>query len=160
MKLATPNQETIYASVALTIGAFILGGIFWVWLGFDPMIAVVSMVLVYNPDRRAAWGAGVGRLLLTLFGSALAVGIIYLVGLHRWLLPPVLGVAVFFSGYFLKFAGAWRSLPTCVALVIGASLMDSASDVHIALQRALEVTAGCVLGMMLSWPLELLSRRR
>jgi len=150
--LRPPDLRTIYAAVAVSAGTFLLGVIFWNSGNTDPMWAVAAFVLAYDPDPLAAYGAAISRMLYTLLGCAIAVGAIYLFGLHKWLMPLGLGFTVFVCGYFLRFRGGWRALLVCVALVIGSSLMEPAADVHIAATRGIEVGAGCLLAIALSLP--------
>ncbi len=154
-----PDLRTIYAAVAITTGTFLLGFTFWNSGDTDPMWAVAAFVLVYDPDARTAYGAGISRMLYTLLGCALSVGAIFLFGLHKWLMPAGLGITVFICGYFFAFRGAWRALLVCVALVIGSSLIDPTGDVHIAFTRGVEVAAGSALAILFSLPFVYFSRR-
>ncbi len=157
--LRAPDLRTIYAAVSISVGALLLGLIFWHSSGTDPMWAIAAFVLVYDPDPRAAYGAGISRLLYTLLGCALSVGAIFLFGLHKWLLPAGLAVTVFACGYFLAFRNGWRALLVCVTLVIGSSLIDPGGEARIALTRGIEVAAGSTLAVLFSVPFAYFARR-
>lgn len=118
----------------------------------NPMWAVVAFVLVYDPDTRTAYDSAVSRLIFTFLGCGISAVVVAVFGPHRWLLPVSLGVAMFVCGYFLKFRGAWRAFLVSVVLVVGSSIMEPAHDLRIALMRAVEVTVGCVLAVVLSLP--------
>jgi uncharacterized membrane protein YccC len=158
--MRAPDLRTIYAAVAITLGTFLLGFTFWHSANTDPMWAVAAFILVYDPDPRAAYGAGVSRMLYTLLGCVLSIGAIFLFGLHKWLLPVGLGVTVLICGYVFGFRGGWRALMVCVALVIGSSLIDPSGDVHIALTRGIEVAAGSALAILFSLPFAWFEKRK
>lgn len=143
--------------MAIPLGAFLLGLVFWNLRGADPMWAIVSFVLVFDPNMRTARLIGLARLIHTAVGTGLALGLIFLLGVHRWLMPLGLGVAVLICGLILKFRGTWRVLLITVALVIGASLYNEATGVSVALLRGAEVFAGSLLGIGFSWVISWLS---
>lgn len=148
--LRGPDRRTIYATIAVVLGTFLLGLLFWHSGNTDPMWAVSAFVLVYDPDAKTAYRAGVSRMLYTLLGCAFAAGAIYFFGLHKWLMPVCLGVTVFICGYFFRFQGAWRALLVCVALVVGSALIEPSGDIHIAILRAIEVAVGSSLAIAFS----------
>jgi uncharacterized membrane protein YccC len=146
-----PDLRTVYAAIAVSVGAFVLGFVFWNH-NTDPMWAISAFVLVYDPDTKAAYDSALSRMFFTAFGCVFSVGMICAFGLHKWLMPLALGITVFLCGYFLKFQGAWRALLVCVALVIGSSLLQPTGDIHIAMTRGIEVAAGSLLAVALSLP--------
>jgi uncharacterized membrane protein YccC len=144
-------SRTFQAMVAIPLGALILGLFFWHLRNTDPMWAIVSFVLVYDPDMRTAKTVGLARLVHTLAGTGLALGLVYLFGLHKWLMPLGLALAALICGLVLRFRNSWRVLLITVTLVIGASLYNPAAGTSVALLRGAEVFAGSVLAITFSW---------
>lgn len=137
--------------VAIPLGALVLGLIFWSIRNTDPMWAIVSFVLVYDPEMTRARTTGLARLLHTVLGTALSLGLIYVFGLHKWIMLLGLSIAALFCGFVLRFQGSWRVLLITVTLVIGASLYDAETGVTVALLRAVEVFVGSLLAIVFSW---------
>jgi len=144
------NEKTLYAVLAIPAGTFLLGFIFWNFRNTDPMWSAASFVLVYDPDMRAAYSAGLSRLGHTLLGTLLALAMIYLFGLHKWLLPLGLSVAALVCGLFLHFHGSWRVVLVTVTLIIGSTLLQPEAGLEIALMRSVEVAAGSLLAIAFS----------
>ena len=145
------ESKTVLAIVAISLGAFLLGFVFWHLRGTDPVWAITSFVLVYDPDMRSALSAGFWRLGHTLLGTVLAVATISAFGLHKWLMPLSLALAAFVCGTVLHFRNSWRVVLVSVALIVGASLLQPGSGLEIAFMRALEVTAGSLTAIGFSW---------
>lgn len=146
------KSDTFYAVLAITIGTFALGLVFWHIGGTDPMWAVTSFVLVYDPNAKAALTAGAQRLALTLLGVIISVAMLSLFGLHKWVLPASLALSALICGLVLHFRNPWRVVLITVCLVVGSSLIEpGASDSHIALMRACEVFVGSLVAILLSW---------
>lgn len=146
------KSDTFYAVLAITVGTFALGLMFWHINGMDPMWAVTSFVLVYDPDAKAALTAGAQRLTLTLLGVIISVAMLSLFGLHKWVLPASLALSALICGLVLHFRNPWRVVPITVCLIVGSSLIEpSASGPHIAMIRAFEVFVGSLVAILLSW---------
>jgi len=143
--------RTVQAMVAIPLGALLLGLFFWNLRDTDPMWAIVSFVLVYDPDMRKARTVGLARLAHTLAGTVLALGMVWIFGLHKWLMPLSLALAALICGLVLRFRNSWRVLLITVTLVIGASLYNPAAGQSVALLRAAEVFVGSVLAIVFSW---------
>lgn len=145
-------SRILLTTVAVPLGAGLLGLIFWHLRNTDPMWAVVSFVLVYDPDMKKARSAGLSRLAHTVVGTAVALGLIALAGgPHKWLMPLGLAVGALYCGLVLRFQSTWRVVMITIALVVGAYLFEPATGVHVAFLRAGEVFAGSILAISFSW---------
>ncbi len=100
------------------------------------MWAVVSFVLVYDPDIRAAISTGLWRLGHTVVGSAVVLGLIYAFGLHRWVMPVSLAIGVLVCGVALRFHPSWKTLLVTIALVAGSALLQPGKGTDVATLRA------------------------
>jgi uncharacterized membrane protein YccC len=149
MAKLVPQAKIWFAVIAISLGAFLLGLTFW-HFGTDPMWALIAFVLVYDPDMRSVWNAGLARLWLTVLGTAIALACVYAFGLHKWLMPLSLALTALICGWLPNPRGAGRIVLVSVALIVGSSLLQPAEGVHIALTRALEVSAGSLLAIAFS----------
>jgi uncharacterized membrane protein YccC len=144
-----PRSEALPAVLAVVLGSLLLGVTFWSF-ETDPMWAIISFVLVYDSDVQAAWKAGTSRLGLTILGSVLAMGLVFALGLHKWLLPAGLAISALVCWTFLKSRVAWRIVLVTVALIIGSSLLQPSAGPYIAVTRSIEVSAGSLLAAAFS----------
>lgn len=145
-----PLTAELAKVLAVALGALLLGVTFWAFDNTDPMWAIISFILVYNPDAQAALRAGLSRLALTAFGSVLAMGSVILLGLHKWLLPVSLAIAAVVCSIFLRSRSGWRIVLVTVALIVGSSLLQPHLGPYIAVTRSLEVTGGSLLAIAFS----------
>lgn len=146
------SSRAFLTAVAIPLGGVTLGLFFWNVRNSDPMWAIVSFILVYDPDMRTAKSVGLFRLAHTVVGTGIALGLIYLVGApHKWLMPLGLVVGALYCGLVLKFQNTWRVVLITIALVIGAYLFEPATGVYVALLRASEVFAGSLVAIGFSW---------
>ncbi|MEO8205481.1 MAG: FUSC family protein [Chthoniobacterales bacterium] len=144
------KSEILFTTLAIAAGTFLLGFLSWRFRATDPLWAIISFVLVYDPDMRSAFSSGFSRLVHTLLGVLIALAAIYVFGLHKWLLPLSLGISALICGVFLHFHTAWRVVLVTVALIIGASLLQPTAGLDIAISRAVEVSAGSLLAIIFS----------
>lgn len=143
------RSEAISTILALSVGTVLLGVIFWRF-ETDPMWAIISFVLIYDADASAVRRAALARLGLTIFGSAVAMALIFLLGLHRWVLPAGLATAALICWVFFSARNSWRIVLVTVALILGSSLLQPSAGPSIAVTRSLEVSAGSLLAAALS----------
>jgi uncharacterized membrane protein YccC len=139
-----PRSEAFPTVLAVALGSLLLGLTFWSF-GTDPMWAIISFVLVYDPDVQAAWKAGVSRLGLTILGSLLAMALVFALGLHKWLMPAGLAITALICWAFLQSRLAWRIVLVTVALIVGSSLLQPNLGPYIAVTRSIEVSVGSLL---------------
>ena len=145
------RSKTLCALIAIPGGALLLGLFFWNVRNTDPMWAIVSFVLVYDPDMRAAISTGLWRLGHTVVGSGIVLGLIFAFGLHKWVMPVSLAIGVLVCGVALRFHPSWKTLLVTIALVAGASLFQPGTGLDVATLRAIEVTVGSALAIVFSW---------
>ena len=145
---ATPRLEPL-SVVAVAGGALLLGLVFWSFQT-DPMWAIISFVLVYDPASGAVWKTAGMRLGMTVLGSVLAMALVTVCGLHKWLLPAGLGLATLVCWPFLRSRAGWRVMLVTVALIIGSSLLQPSAGAFIAVTRSIEVTVGSLLAAAIS----------
>jgi uncharacterized membrane protein YccC len=145
------QSDAVSTVAAISVGAVVLGLVFWSARGTDPMWAIISFVLVYDSDARAAASAGLSRLALTILGSALALAAVFALGLHKWVLPASLAVTAVVCTGFLRSRAGWRIVLVTVALIVGSSLLQPELGPYIAVTRSVEVACGSALAIGFSW---------
>ncbi len=145
------SSESVLSVAAIFVGALVLGLVFWSVRGTDPMWAIISFVLVYDTDARAAAAAGWSRLGLTILGSVLAMGAVFGFGLHKWTLPVSLAVSAALCAGFLRSRAGWRVVLVTVALIVGSSILQPELGPYIAVTRSIEVACGSALAIAFSW---------
>lgn len=143
------RTEAVCTTAAVSLGALLLGVTFWSF-NTDPMWAIISFVLVYDPDVQSALKAGLSRLALTVLGSVLAMGAVYAFGLHKWVLPLSLALTALICSTFLRSRAGWRVVLVTVALIVGSSLLQPSIGPYIAVTRSIEVTGGSLLAIVFS----------
>lgn len=144
-------EEAAYTVLAVSLGALISGLTFWSFRSTDPMWAVISFVIVYDPDLKAAISAGLARFGLTIMGSVLALAAVFTFGLHKWLLPVSLAIATIVCSFFLPQRASWRLVLVTVTVIVGSSLLQPTEGPTIAVTRSIEVTFGSLLAIAISW---------
>ena len=115
------------------------------------MWAIITFILVYDPDVRTAVAAGFSRLALTILGSGLAMAVVFVFGLHKWVLPLSLTLSALVCGLFLRSRSGWRIVLVTVALIAGSSLLQASAGPYIAVARSIEVTLGSLVAIGFSW---------
>ncbi len=143
------RTEAVGTTAAVSLGALLLGVTSWSF-NTDPMWAIISFVLVYDPDVQSARKAGLSRLALTVLGSVVAMAAVSTFGLQKWVLPLSLALTALICSTFLRSRAGWRVVLVTVALIVGSSLLQPTIGPYIAVTRSIEVTGGSLLAIVFS----------
>jgi len=102
--------------------------------------AVLSAVIVSRPGAGGSGRAGASRLIGTVFGSAVAMGVI---GARAWHVPEIalLAIAMIPLSLFITAFEEFRTAPVA-AVILLSSTSALVSPFHIALLRLLQITIG------------------
>jgi uncharacterized membrane protein YccC len=116
----------------------------------NPIWAVISVIVVTEPDLRAAWLMLGSRVVNTAIGCITGVLFLLLAGPQSWVLPLALTTTVLVCIYVAKLSSGWRLAPATAALIIASAVAEQSrtSGAVIALQRAGEVVLGCVAAFL------------
>jgi len=142
-------RDVLLEAAAILVGALAAGVTCWSF-GTDPMWAVMAFVLLYDSDKGLVLKAAARRLGLTVFGSVLAMAVIFACGVHKWTLPAALVIGVLVCGVFLPARASWRIVLVTVTLIVGSAILQASLGPYIAVTRSLEVFLGGVLAVGLS----------
>lgn len=147
------HVEGLRYAVDIFLGTAIL----WVFLrgigDRNPVWAIISCIVVSDPDLRIAKSSLVSRLLNTLTGCATGILFLVVFGPKDWMLPPALAFTVLICTNLVRTPGSWRIAPATSALVITAALVEQSSFIGFeqAFRRAGEVLLGSLVALLISW---------
>jgi len=133
--------------VAVFAGSLALGLGFWSIGRQDPMWAIIAFVLVYEPGESEVMDAALTRLYWTVIGSVLAVILLTVGGVQKWVLPVGLTLSALMGIFLAPSLMARRVLLVTVALIVGSTLMQASAGTFIAITRSVEVAVGSFLAV-------------
>lgn len=121
----------------------------------NPVWAIISFVVVSDPDLHIAWPSFVSRFSNTLIGCTTGVLCLFVFGLEDWFLAPVLAFTVLVCTNMIRVPGSWKIAPVTSALIVTSALVENSSLIGFeqALRRTGEVLFGSLLALLISWVL-------
>jgi len=123
------------------------------WLQLEKMEwALISVIIVSEPDFGNLRNAITSRIINTVTGCAVGAMCILLVGVTIWSLLLGVTVSVLISTSFKKYPSAWKLAPATVSIVMAPSIMENMpwhEAIVIALTRTGEVLLGCLVAFTL-----------
>lgn len=136
----------------------ILVGTTLVWLalyhirGVDPLWAIISVVVVSEPDLVVAVLAFKSRVANTLIGSAVGLIFLFVLGPAIWSTLLAMAASVVICTSLIHVPLSWRIAPITVALVMMPSVLDHSvsAGLSIALSRTGEVLLGSAVAVCVS----------
>lgn len=146
---ATGLHYALRIFVGATLSWFLLR-----WFGVaDPLWAIISLVVVTEPNIDAAWLAFKSRTLNTAIGCTTGLIFLLVAGPESWVLPTALAVTVLICTYLAEVPMSWRIAPVTAALVIAPGVLEHSRSggVDVALRRVGEVILGSAMALLVSW---------
>jgi uncharacterized membrane protein YccC len=145
----------------------ILIGTTIVWLALariknvDPLWAIISVVIVSEPELQTAMLAFKSRTANTLIGCAVGLLFLFVLGPAVWSILLAMAVSVVICTSFTRVPLSWRIAPVTVALVMMPSVLNhsTAAGLSIALRRTGEVLFGSAVAVCVSLAGSKLRRR-
>lgn len=154
------NSGTPSASTPSGIGYAIriLAGTTIVWLalyhikGIDPIWAIISVVVVSEPELGTALLAFKSRVANTLIGCAVGLVFLFVLGPSGWSILLAMAVSVLLCTSLIQVPVSWRIAPITVALVMTPSVLNHSvsAGYSIALHRTEEVLFGSTVAVCVS----------
>ena len=129
----------------------------WLLLRFvgdaDPVWAVISVIVVTEPQMQTAWLTLGSRIVNTLIGCTIGLMFLLLVGPEIWVLPLAVTATVLVCTYVVRLSSSWRLAPATAALIIASAVVEQSriGGTKIALLRAGEVVLGCATAFLVTW---------
>jgi uncharacterized membrane protein YccC len=119
----------------------------------NPVWAIVSLIMVTEPQTANTWRAFLARIVNTVIGCATGLLFLLAAGPEAWVVPPALTVAVLVSTYVVRMPLTWRVGPVTAALVLAAGVAAHSQETGlvVAARRAGEVLLGSVVALVVAW---------
>ena len=151
--LIHPDVMGLHYAVRIFVGTTAV----WLLLRFvgdaDPVWAVISVIVVTEPQMQTAWLTLGSRIVNTVIGCTTGVIFLLLAGPKSWVLPLALTATVLVCTYVVRLSSSWRLAPATAALIIASAVVEQSriSGAGVALHRAGEVLLGCAVAFLVTW---------
>jgi uncharacterized membrane protein YccC len=119
----------------------------------DAVWAVISVIVVTEPQLQTAWLTLGSRVVNTAIGCTTGLLFLLLAGPESWVLPLALTATVLVCTYVVRLSSSWRLAPATAALIIASAVVEQSrvGGEKIALLRAGEVVLGCATAFLVTW---------
>ncbi|MBN8598625.1 MAG: FUSC family protein [Planctomycetes bacterium] len=146
---ASYSLQAIVASLILFIGYTFTDSLAVTW-------AIISAIIAIQPGLQQSLTASLTRIVANIVGALVGLGLGLAIGIGPWqVLVGIVVVVVLCQ--MLRLEDGLRI--ACIAVVIVLSMNIASSVVYSAVERSITVIAGCVVGTMVQFAAEALSRR-
>lgn len=133
-------------------------GTLLIWLTFrslgdrNPVWAIISLIVVCDPDISVAWPNFVSRFSNTLIGCTTGILGLFIIGAKEWLLAPLLASTILICTSIIKRPGSWKIAPATSALILTSALAENSSLIGFeqAFHRVAEVLFGSLVALLVS----------
>jgi uncharacterized membrane protein YccC len=146
------NTTGIHYTVRIFIGTTLV----WLitqWMRTPTALwAIISVIIVTEPQMRLAWLAFRTRMINTLTGSVVGFSVLAFAGPSPATLILGLSFTALLSTYINRGQQGWRIAPITTALVISAGMMQqsAATGMSVALSRTFEVFLGSTVALLVT----------
>jgi uncharacterized membrane protein YccC len=154
-RILTWNRPGIHYAVRIFMGTTMLWVILRKVAGSHAIWAVISLIIVTEPDVKTALATFKSRISNTLLGCAAGLFCLLVAGPHDWMLPVALTVTAAISTWLTKMEVSWRIAPIAAAIIMASGLAahSKASGLEAAFQRTGEVFLGGATALVVAWAL-------
>jgi uncharacterized membrane protein YccC len=150
---AVPQPSGMHYAVRILIGCAI------VWFVLDrfhhpnPLWALISVIIVTEPELSAAFLAFNSRIINTLIGCAVGLSFLYLLGPSHWSILLGIIISVIICTSFIRVPGSWRVAPVTVAVLMTPSILGGgrAAGLATAIDRTIEVLIGSAVALLITY---------
>src|SRR5689334_812505 len=111
------NKPLLYASRIVT-GCLIVWWSLSLFGAATKIFAIISVIVVSEPDTDLLRQSAVSRIINTVIGGALGLLSMYVIGINLASLLVALTISVLISTSFKKYPMSWKLAPATVAIVI------------------------------------------
>jgi uncharacterized membrane protein YccC len=150
---AQPQPLSWQYVLRIVAGCALLWVIFHRWSHRELLWAIISVIIVTEPELSAALLAFNSRIVNTLIGCAVAFPLLYFLGPNFWSILLGITISVFVSAQVIKVPGSWRVAPVTVAIVMTPGLLESSRSASFktAIDRTVEVLIGSVVALLITF---------
>jgi uncharacterized membrane protein YccC len=157
---AAPQPSGLQYAVRILIGSVI------VWFVLDrvnhhnPLWALISVIMVTEPELSAAFLAFNSRIVNTVIGCAVGLSFLYLLGPSYWSILLGIIVSVVICTSLIRVPGSWRVAPVTVAIIMTPSVLGGgrAAGLTTAIDRTEEVLLGSAAALLITYVASLIQR--
>src|SRR6266853_5669092 len=115
---ATPQPSGVQYAARILIGCVIVWFVLQRVNHPNPLWALISVIIVTEPELSAAFLAFNSRIVNTLVGCAVGLSFLYLLGPYDWSILLGIIVSVVICTSFIRVPGSWRVAPITVAVLM------------------------------------------
>jgi uncharacterized membrane protein YccC len=146
------NTVGIHYTVRIFIGTAALWFITQTMHTPAPLWAIISLIIVTEPQMRLAWLAFRSRMINTLMGAVVGFAVLALRGIDAATFVSAIAFTALLSTYINRVQQGWRLAPITTALVISAGItqQSAANGMEVALWRTFEVFLGSAVALGVS----------
>lgn len=144
--------SALHYAVRIFIGAVIVELVMH-YIGINPIWAIVSLIVVTEPQIKTAWGTFTARFINTILGCIIGIAFLMAFGLNSGLLAVAVLVAATLSIIITNMQQGWRIGPVTVALVMSAGISEKSvpDALTTALERTGAVLGGSIVALIVTW---------
>jgi uncharacterized membrane protein YccC len=119
----------------------------------DAVWAVISVIVVTEPQMQTAWLTLGSRIVNTVIGCTTGLLFLLLAGPAIWVLPLALTATILVCTDVVRSSSSWRLAPATAALIIASAAVEQSriGGAEVALHRAGEVVLGCTVAFRVTW---------
>jgi uncharacterized membrane protein YccC len=124
----------------------------------NPAWAIMSLIMVTEPQTVSAWRAFLARIVNTAIGCASGLLFLLAAGPEHWVVPLALTATVLVCTYVVRMPLTWRVGPVTAALVLtaGVAAQSPKAGLEVAGRRAAEVLFGSAVALVITWLVSLI----
>jgi uncharacterized membrane protein YccC len=122
------------------------------FMGHNALWALVSVIIVTEPEPSAAWMAFISRIVNTLIGAAIGLPLMYFLGPSFWSVLLGTTISVVICTQLTSVPGSWRVAPITVAIVMTPSVLAASrsAGIRAAIDRTEEVLIGSAVALLIT----------
>jgi uncharacterized membrane protein YccC len=157
---AVPQPSGVQYAVRILIGCVIAWFVLQRIHHPNPLWALISVIVVTEPELSAAFLAFNSRIMNTLIGCAVGLSFLYLLGPSYWSILLGIIVSVILCTHFIRVPGSWRVAPITVAILMTPSVLGGGRDagLAVAIDRTEEVLLGSAAALLITYVASLFQR--
>jgi uncharacterized membrane protein YccC len=159
---ATPQPSGLQYAVRILIGSMIVWFILNRINHHNPLWALISVIIVTEPELSAAFLAFNSRIVNTLIGCAVGLSFLYLLGPSFWSILLGIIVSVIICTTLIRVPGSWRVAPITVAIIMNPSVLGGgggrAAGLATSIERTEEVLLGSAVALLVTYVASLIQR--
>ena len=153
LSAATLQPSGLQYAVRILIGCVIVWFILNRINEHNPLWAVISIIIVTEPELSAALMAFNSRIANTFIGCVVGLGFLYLLGPSFGSILLGIMASVLVCTQLIRLPGSWRVAPVTVAIVMTTSVLGGSRSAGsaAAIERAEEVLLGSAVALLITF---------